>query len=142
MLDMAARYHFHFDTVQMPLNVMDAHFESFERNVLPALVREKIGVLGMKPMGDRIILESGTVTPAECLRYAMNLPTSVVITGCELVRVLNQAFKAARAFRPMTTDEQRGLLARTAKSAADGEYERYKTTHVNDSTYYNPEWTG
>src|SRR5208337_1080043 len=110
MLETAARHHFRFDTVQMPLNVMDAHFESFEKNVLPALVRDGTGVLGMKPMGDRFILDSGTVTPVECLHYAMSLPTSVVITGCDSIQVLDQALMAARTFRPMTADETRELL--------------------------------
>jgi len=142
MLKIAARHHFRFDTVQMPLNVMDAHFESFEKNVLPALVRDGTGVLGMKPMGDRFILDSGTVTPVECLHYAMSLPTSVVITGCDSIQVLDQALMAARTFRPMTADETRELLARTARAAAQGKYELYKTTHAFDSTGRNPEWLG
>ena len=142
MLETAARHHFRFDTVQMPLNVMDAHFESFEKKVLPALVRDGIGVLGMKSMGDRIILGSGTVTPIECLHYAMNLPTSVVITGCDSMQVLEQALTAARTFRPMTAEQKEALLARTARAAASGEYELYKTTHKHDGTYQNPEWLG
>lgn len=142
MLETAARHQFHFDTVQMPLNVMDAHFESFEKKVLPALVRDGIGVLGMKSMGDSIILGSGTVTPIECLHYAMNLPTSVVITGCESMQVLEQALTAARTFRPMTAEQTETLLARTARAAEKGEYELYKTTHKHDGTYQNPEWLG
>lgn len=142
MLETAARHHFRFDTVQMPLNVMDAHFESFEKKVLPTLVRDGIGVLGMKSMGDRVILESKTVKPIECLHYAMNLPTSVVITGCDSMEVLEQALTAARTFRPMTADETASLLARTARAAANGEYELYKTTHKHDGTTENPQWLG
>jgi aryl-alcohol dehydrogenase-like predicted oxidoreductase len=142
MLATASRHGFRFDTVQMPLNVMDAHFASFERNVLPALVRDGIGVLGMKPMGDRVILESGTVTAVECLHYAMNLPTSVVITGCDSMPVLEQALSAARTFRPMTPEATASLLARTAAAAAKGEYELYKTTKKHDGTSVNPEWLG
>jgi aryl-alcohol dehydrogenase-like predicted oxidoreductase len=89
MLATAASHQFRFDTVQMPLNVMDAHYDSFEKNVLPALIKDDIGVLGMKPMGDHIILESKTVSPVECLHYAMNLPTSVLITGCDSMRILS-----------------------------------------------------
>ncbi len=81
MLDAAAAHHFRFDTVQMPLNVMDPHFESFEKRVLPYLLKQNIGVLGMKSLGFGRILDSKTVTAVECLHYAMNLPTSVVITG-------------------------------------------------------------
>jgi aryl-alcohol dehydrogenase-like predicted oxidoreductase len=73
MLETAAAHHFRFDTVQMPLNVMDAHFRSFEHQVLPRLVADEIGVLGMKSMGDPFILTSKTVTPIECLHYALNL---------------------------------------------------------------------
>ncbi len=78
MLQKAAEHGFHFDTVQMPLNVMDAHFRSFTHMVLPELVKQQIGVLGMKSMGSGVILKSGVVSPVECLHYAMNLPTSVV----------------------------------------------------------------
>ena len=74
MLDVAADHGFRFDAVQMPLNVMDAHYRSFERQVLPRLVREGIGVLGMKSMAEGIILETRTVTPIECLHYALNCP--------------------------------------------------------------------
>ncbi len=142
MLGTADEHHFRFDTVQMPLNVMDAHFESFEERILPTLVRDEIGVLGMKAMGDRVILESGTVTPIECLHYAMNLPTSVVITGCDSMEVLEQALTAARTFHPMTTEETAAILARTAQAASKGAYERYKTTRIHDSTYHNPQWLG
>jgi len=78
MLETAAGHKFRFDSVQMPLNVMDAHYDSFEKKVLPVLVKDDIGVLGMKPMGDPFILDSKTVTATECLHYAMNLPTSVL----------------------------------------------------------------
>jgi predicted aldo/keto reductase-like oxidoreductase len=142
MLETADRHHFRFDTVQLPLNVMDAHFESFEKEVLPILVRNEIGVLGMKSMGDGSILESGAVTPIECLHYVMNLPTSVVITGCDSMRVLEQALTAARTFRPMTADETAAILARTAPLAAKGRYELYKTTLKHDSTTQNPQWLG
>ncbi len=142
MLETAFARQFHFDAVQMPLNVMDAHYNSFEKRVLPVLVKNEIGVLGMKPMGDRIILESNTVTPLECLHYAMNLPTSVVITGCDSSQILEQALNAARSFRPLDANEVAALLAKTALAAKDGRYERYKTTHDFDGTYYNPQLLG
>ena len=139
-LEAAARQGFHFDTVQMPLNVMDAHYQSFEKQVLPVLLQQEIGVLGMKPMGDAVILESKTATPMECLHYAMNLPTSVVITGCDSVERLDQALAAARSFRPMGPAELEALLARTARAAREGRYELYKTTHKHDGTMEHPEW--
>jgi len=142
MLATAKKHDFTFDAVQMPLNVMDAHYESFEKKVLPILVKDDIGVLGMKSMGDHIILESKTVTPVECLHYAMNLPTSVVITGCDSMQILNQALDAARSFRPMNSNEVAALLAKTTQAAQSGRYELYKTTHNFDGTYQNPQWLG
>ena len=142
MLDTATTHQFRFDTVQMPLNVMDAHYDSFEKKVLPVLTKNDIGVLGMKPMGDHFILESKTVTPVECLHYAMNLPTSVVITGCDSMQILNQALDAARSFRPMNSSEVATLLAKTTQAAQAGRYELYKTTHTFDGTYQNPQWLG
>jgi predicted aldo/keto reductase-like oxidoreductase len=142
MLATAIKHDFNFDAVQMPLNVMDAHYESFGKKVLPELVKNDIGVLGMKPMGDHIILESKTVTPVECLHYAMNLPTSVVITGCDSIQILTQALAAARSFRPMDSDEVAALLAKTAQAAQSGKYELYKTSHNFDGTYQNPQWLG
>ncbi|SPE41884.1 Aldo/keto reductase [Candidatus Sulfopaludibacter sp. SbA3] len=142
MLATADSHQFRFDTVQMPLNVMDAHYDSFEKNVLPVLVRNDIGVLGMKPMGDHIILDSKTASPVECLHYAMNLPTSVVITGCDSMRILDQAVGAARRFRPMKRAEVEAILAKTAQAAQAGGYEQYKTTHSFDGTYQNPQWLG
>ncbi len=142
MLATASKHGFAFDAVQMPLNVMDAHFNSFEKKVLPVLLKNNIGVLGMKPMGDHIILESKTATPVECLHYAMNLPTSVVITGCDSLLILQQAIQAARSFQPMNSSQVADLLARTAKAAEAGQYELYKTTHQFDGTVANPQWLG
>jgi predicted aldo/keto reductase-like oxidoreductase len=142
MLKTASAHHFTFDAVQMPLNVMDAHYESFEKKVLPVLLKDGIGVLGMKPMGDKLILRSNTATPVECLHYAMNLPTSAVITGCDSLKILQQALDAARTFKPMSPGEVANLLAKTAPAASNGEYERYKTSHDFDGTYHNPQWLG
>jgi predicted aldo/keto reductase-like oxidoreductase len=129
-------------TVQMPLNVMDAHYDSFEKKVLPVLVQRGIGTLAMKPMGGKHLLESNTVTPMECLHYAMNLPVSVVITGCDSMPILEQALTAARTFQPLNDAQVASLLAKTAQAAEKGTYERYKTTQQFDSTARNPEWLG
>ena len=142
MLNTAFAHDFTFDAVQMPLNVMDAHFNSFEKKVLPVLIEHNIGVLGMKPMGDKIILQSRTATPVECLHYAMNLPTSVVITGCDSTDILHQALGAARSFKPMSSAEVAALLTRTDTAAKNGEFERYKISHDFDGTYQNPQWLG
>jgi len=142
MLEVAARHGFRFDAVQMPLNVMDAHFRSFEHHVLPVLVKEEIGVLGMKSMGAGVILQSKTVAPLECLHYAMHLPTSVVITGIDEMDILEQAVLAARTFHPLNEREVATLLAKTAPAAAAGKFELFKTTSHFDSTARNPRWLG
>lgn len=142
MLKVAGEHDFRFDAVQMPLNVMDAHFRSFEKLVLPELVREKIGVLGMKSMANGILLKSGTVTAIECLHYALTLPTSVVITGIDSMEVLDQATQAVESFRPLSGAEVGDLLARTAEAAMTGYYEPFKTTSLFDGTASNPQWLG
>ena len=141
-LEVARENGFVFDAVQMPLNVMDAHYRSFEKLVLPELVRQNIGVLGMKSMANGIILKSDTVTAVECLHYALNLPTSVVITGCESMEVLEQALAALRTFRPLSAVHVQGLLAKTRAAASRGQFEPFKTTSLFDSTATNPDWLG
>ena len=142
MLETAKRHGFLFDTVQMPLNLMDTHFRSFEKKVLPELVAAGIGVLGMKSMGNGVILKSGAVTALECLHYALSLPTSVVITGIDSMKILQQALKAAASFTPLTKPQVARLRGKTAKLAADGAFELFKTTSVFDSTAAHPEWLG
>jgi aryl-alcohol dehydrogenase-like predicted oxidoreductase len=142
MLEVARKHDFRFDTVQMPLNVMDAHFRSFGAKVLPVLVKEKVGVLGMKSMGDGLILKSKTVTPIECLHYAMNLPTSVVITGIDSLKILKQALEAVKTFRPLSKEQVSALLKKTAKAAAEGHYELFKTSNPFDSTAKHPDGWG
>jgi predicted aldo/keto reductase-like oxidoreductase len=142
MLEVARRHDFHFDAAQMPLNVLDAHFRSFARHVVPALVQANIGILGMKSMGDGLVLKSGAATPIECLHYAMSLPTSTVITGIDSDKILAQDLEAVKSFRPLTEKQVSDLLARTAKAAADGRYERFKTTNAFDGTAKNPSWLG
>ena len=142
MLDVAAENGFKFDTAQMPLNVMDAHYRSFEKLVVPELVKQKIGVLGMKSMANGILLKSKTATPIECLHYALNLPTSVVITGIDSMEILDQAFEAVRTYHQLGKQELDVLLAKTAKAAATGQYEPFKTTSLFDGTAKNPQWLG
>jgi aryl-alcohol dehydrogenase-like predicted oxidoreductase len=142
MLDVAAQNKFHFDACQMPLNVMDAHFRSFTHQVVPRLVKEGIAVLAMKSMGDGNVLKSGVVTPIECLHYALSLPTSVVINGCESMERLDQAFDAARTFKPMSEAEVARLLDKTRQAAMTGKFEPFKTTSHFDGTAHHPEWLG
>ena len=142
MLEVAERHGFLFDAAQMPINVMDAHFRSFTHQVVPRLVKEGIAVLGMKPMGSGEILKSGVVTPIECLHYALSLPTSTVINGCDSMDRLNQAFEAVRTFKPMSQAEVSKLLAKTTQAAMTGKFEPFKTTAMFDGTARHPEWMG
>lgn len=141
-LEVAQENGFKFDAAQMPLSVMDAHYRSFEKLVLPELVRQNIGVLGMKSMANGILLKSNTATPIECLHYALNLPTSVVITGIDSMDILDQAFEAVRTFRPLSDEQVRNLLAKTQHAASGGQFEPFKTTSIFDGTAQNPEWLG
>jgi len=142
MLKVAAEHGFRFDTVQLPLNVMDAHFRSFGQMVLPELVKKEIGVLGMKSMGDSVILKSKVVSPMECLHYALSLPTSVVITGIDKPEVLDQAFEAVKTFKPMNREQVVQLLTKTKEVAMAGKYELFKTSSHFDSTAQHPDWLG
>jgi uncharacterized protein len=142
MLEHARSHSFHFDTVQMPLNVMDAHFRSFTHEVLPVLVREQIAPLGMKCFGDHFILDSNTVKPIEALHYCLNLPIVVQITGIDNQQVLDQALEAVRTFRPLSQAEVASLLDRTKPAALEGKFELYKTTSHFDGTAHNPATLG
>jgi predicted aldo/keto reductase-like oxidoreductase len=142
MLETASRHGFHFDAVQMPLNVMDAHFRSFQHQVLPVLVKQQTAVLGMKTFGDNFILKSKTVTPIEALHYSMSLPTSVIITGIDTPEVLEQALEATRTYKKLDDAEMRALLTRTQTAAAEGRFELYKISTHFDGTIHNPAWLG
>lgn len=142
MLELAQKNKFHFDTVQMPVNVMDAHFRSFAKLVIPEAQKMGVAVLGMKSMGSGVILKSNTATPAECLRYALSQPVATVITGIDSQQILDQAYQIATGFQPMTQKEVAAVLAKTAKPAASGEYELFKTSSHFDSTAQHPDWLG
>lgn len=142
MLEVADQHSFKFATAQMPLNVMDAHYRSFAKLVVPELVKRKIGILGMKSMANGILLRSNTVTPIECLHYALNLPTSVVITGIDSLEILDQAFEAIKTFQPMTQEQVQVLLAKTSQAGAKGAFEPFKTSSIFDGTAQHPAWLG
>ena len=142
MLEIAQKHSFHFDTAQMPINVMGAHFRSFRTNVVPACVQQGIGVLAMKTFGDHFILQSNTVQPVEALHYSMQPPVSVVITGIDSTTVLDQAVEAVRTYKPMSEAQIASLLAQTADAAAEGKFELFKTTNHFDGTAANPKWLG
>jgi uncharacterized protein len=142
MLEEARKHNVHFDSVQMPLNVMDAHFRSFGHEVLPVLLRDGIAPLGMKAFGDHFILDSKTVTPIEGLHYCLNLPVSVQIAGIDSEQVLDQAFEAVKTFKPMSQAQVAQMLEKTREAAQAGEFELYKTSPHFDGTIANPKWLG
>jgi aryl-alcohol dehydrogenase-like predicted oxidoreductase len=142
MFEMADKHGFHFDTVQMPVNVMDAHFRSFEKQVLPVAQKHGTGVLAMKTFGDNFILSSGTVKPIEALHYGLTQPVSVVITGIDSRPILDQALEAAKTFKPLTQAQVKDILARTQVAASEGKFELFKTTAHFDGTAANPKWLG
>ncbi len=142
MIDLATRHDFTFDTVQMPLNVFDAHFESFAAKVIPVAQKLDMGILAMKTFGDNNLIAASGLDPIDMLHYGMNLPTSVVITGIDKPEILDQAIAAATSFAPLSQAKVDAILAKTADLARDGSYERYKTSRFFDSTFQNPSWLG
>ena len=142
MLAVAKAHGFHFDTVQMPINIMDAHFRSFSQLVVPQALEQKIAVLGMKSFGSDIILKSGVVEPIDCLHYSLNVPVSVLITGINSQMLLDQAFAAIKSFKPMSESEVASLISKSEASAINGKYELFKTTAHFDTTARHPDWLG
>lgn len=142
MFEIAQKHGFHFDTVQMPVNVMDAHFRSFTKEVLPVALKQGTGVLAMKTFGDNYILRSKTVEATEALHYGLTQPVSVVITGIDSPAILDQAIQAAKTFQPLTQSQIASLLDRTRDAASQGKFELFKTTNHFDGTASNPKWLG
>ena len=142
MFEVADRNGFHFDTVQMPVNLMDAHFRSFTKQVIPVAIEHGTGVLAMKTFGDKHILESGVVDPIEALHYGLSQQVSVVITGIDKEAILEQALTAARTFKPMSQEKMNEVLSRTQAAGSEGEFELFKISTFFDSTANNPKWLG
>ncbi len=142
MLKVADQHKFQFDTVQMPVNVMDYHFRSFTNEVLPELTKRNIGALGMKSIGDTVILKSGAVTALECLQFSLSRPVSVQITGIDKPEILDQAIKAAQTYDKVSPEQMAAILERTKPKALEGRWELFKTSAIFDSTAQHPEWLG
>jgi aryl-alcohol dehydrogenase-like predicted oxidoreductase len=141
-LETAEAYGHRLDTAQMPVNVMDAHYRSFSKLVVPELNKRKMGVLAMKSMANGIILRSKTATPIECLHYAMSQPVSLVIAGIDNLKVLDQAFEALRTFPDVKKKDIDAILGKTKAAAQRGEFEPFKTSSIFDGTAENPDWIG
>jgi len=142
MIETAAQHGFHFDTVQMPVNALDHHYDSFGQKVIPLAQKHGIAVLGMKPLSNAAILKTHTITAPEALHYAMSVPVTITITGCESMANLEQALSVARNFKPMTNQQKIAILEKTAPYSGAGKFEDYKSSHIYDGTYQNPQWLG
>lgn len=142
MIETATRHNFTFDTVQMPINVMDAQYNSFAGQVIPVASKLKMGILGMKGLGGGVFLESKTVKPVECLHYAMSQKVDCQITGCDSMKILEQALGLARNFQPMDEAAMKALRTRASSEAVTGELEKYKNSQDFDGTGKNPQWLG
>jgi aryl-alcohol dehydrogenase-like predicted oxidoreductase len=126
-------YNFPFNTVQMPLNCLDATFRSFETQVLPEVQRRGIAALGMKSMGGSgEMIGSGAVTAAEALQYAMSLPVATTISGMQSLGVLKQNLEVVRGFQPLSAAAMQHLRDHCRFDASDGRWELYKTTKKYD----------
>ncbi len=126
-------YDYHFDACQLPLNVLDGTFRSFEQQVLPELKRRGIAALGMKSMcGEGLPVKKRVVTPAEALTYALSLPAAAIVSGIDSLKVLRQNLRIARNFKPLSSEEMQALRSRCAPWAADGRLELYKTSKAFD----------
>jgi predicted aldo/keto reductase-like oxidoreductase len=142
MIEVADKHGFTFDTVQMPVNALDEHYDSFGQKVIPVAQKHGMAILGMKPLSNAAILKLGTVTAPEALHYAMSVPVTMTITGCQSLANLEQALGVARNFKPMNAEQKIALLQRTAPMAPDGKFEDYKSSHMYDGTFHNPQWLG
>jgi uncharacterized protein len=142
MIETADKHGFTFDTVQMPVNALDEHYESFCQKVIPQAQKRGMAVLGMKPLANGAILKTGTITAPQALHYAMSVPVTVTITGCQSMANLEQALSVARNFQPMTREQKLAVLEKTAPVATKGQFEAYKSSQIYDGTTNNPQWLG
>jgi hypothetical protein len=124
----------------MPINILDAHFRSFQHQVVPVANAKGIGVLAMKTFAFGDIVKARIADPIDILHYSLSLPISVVITGMPQMPILQQALTAAKTFKPMTEEQKAAILAKSKDFAADGHLEQFKTGTRFDGTSHHPEW--
>jgi len=142
MIATADQHHFTFDSVQMPVNALDEHFNSFGQRVIPEARKRGMAIIGMKPLSNGAILKTNTVTAPEALHYAMSVPVTVTITGCQSMANLEQALGVAKNFEPLSVQQKLKILEKTAPVSEAGKFEDYKSSHIYDGTYNNPQWLG
>ena len=137
ILQRMLQQNFEWDTCQMPVNVLDAHYRSFQHEMLPELNRRGIGVIGMKSLcgGGQIVRAVG-LTAEQCRRYALSLPVSTLVCGIQSEANLDQDVAMARDFEPFSADQMRELEARVYDEATDGRHEWFKSTQTFDAQYH------
>jgi predicted aldo/keto reductase-like oxidoreductase len=124
-------------TVQMPLNVLDAHYRSFQKEILPVLAERGIGAIGMKSLGgDGRIVTEAKIPVETALRYVMSLPIATLVTGIDSMRVLEQNLTIARSFAPLSQDERNAVDDQTVRLAGDGRYELFKSAKTYDGVFH------
>jgi len=126
------KHDYPWDASQMPVNVLDAQFKSFQKNVLPVMRERGIGAIAMKTMASGYILKTGQVKPEEALRFVWSQPIDTIVSGMNSLEVLEANVRLARQYAPMPEAEQAALLARTKEVAAEGKFEPFKTTRNFD----------
>ena len=123
---------FSWDTVQMPVNILDQHYLSFSKNVLPIAVEKEMGIIAMKTLAGTpgVIFQNGIASVAECLRFVMTLPVSTVCSGMDSMKIVKENIETAKNFKPFTQEEINQLVARSLDPSKDGKLENYKRTEI------------
>ncbi|MFO7658054.1 MAG: aldo/keto reductase [Bacteroidales bacterium] len=123
---------FNWDTVQMPVNILDYHYLSFSKNVLPLAIEKNIGIIAMKTLAGTpgVLFQNGIASVSECLRFALTLPVSTVSSGMDSMEILRENIETARNFTPMTQVEIENLVALSLEPSKDGKYESYKSVEI------------
>ncbi|MCS6951748.1 MAG: hypothetical protein NZM33_02705, partial [Bryobacteraceae bacterium] len=115
-----------WETVQLPVNLVDPHYLSFIRTVLPNIRKKGLGVLAMKTNAMGQISRNGIATVAECLRFAWSQDVDTVVSGVETVEQLEENVRVCKTFRKMSSQEVAALLERTRRGPFGSRIERYK----------------
>ena len=136
MLDMGDVW----ETSQMPINIMDFYYRSFQHEIVPLCLARDVGIIGMKSLGGGApvgkIVQDTNITAAECVRFSLSLPISVLVRGWMKVEQMEADVKIARDFQPLSGEEKQIILSKAKDEAGDGRHERFKSTQFFDNPMY------
>ena len=131
---------FDWDTAQMPINVLDAHFRSFQNTVVPECLKKNVGVIGMKGLAggatEGRLIEKLGATSDECYRFCLSVPVATQVVGITKMSQLEQNLKLVRNFKPLTKPEREAFAVRFKEVASDGRHEWFKSTQFYDGPYH------